>query len=73
VQYYCTFLSLLPRGLFRLPRGKAWLESRTDIGLQADDYVSISIVIARSVLCDEAIWFSTAPKYEIASSLRSSQ
>ena len=47
--------------------------SRKDTGLQGNDCESISIVIARSVLCDEAIWFSTAPKYEIASSLRSSQ
>jgi Transposase len=30
-----TFLSVLPRGLFCLPRGKAWLESRMDTGLQA--------------------------------------
>jgi hypothetical protein len=29
-------LSLLPRGLFHLPLGKAWLKNRMDTGLQVD-------------------------------------
>ena len=59
----------LPGGLGPgLPgRGDAWLKTGSGTASSGgSNFVSLLIVIARSALCDDAIWFSTVLKNEIA-------